>query len=203
MFKEVPATQGSLNRRRLIQGHGINDAPYNVHYRAPDGISYRCDYYTVWICILTRCYSARIHGQLPSYKGCTMDTDWHRFMTFRAWLEQQDWRGKAINRTILDPDNKHYGPDTCIFVDPKLNTVLNTNERVRGPYPLGVLRVVVNGKAYFSARCSFYGKQTYLGHYPSAEEAHQAYTKAKHKYLRELGYASTDPRVKQALLARY
>lgn len=113
----------------LIYNWGINDADYQVAGKDPDtGIEWRCPFYKRWKNMIARCHSPAFQRNQPRYKGCTVDERWRRFTDFKKWMEGQDWEGKQLDKDRLVEGNKHYGPDTCMFLTRKenVNTRHNT-----------------------------------------------------------------------------
>lgn len=202
MFIQRPLEQPGNKTRKLIHGVGINDANYVVGYQDSSGKAWSCPYYDRWRGMLNRCYSQKTHTRQPSYTTCTVVEPWKTFSNFRAWMETQDWEGKALDKDLLQWGNKQYGPDNCLFVSNAVNSLLALRGNNRGQYPLGVTRILVKEKyEYFEAKCSFYGTQKRLGQFKTVEEAAEAYKMAKLAYIAEVASTETDPRVKQALLA--
>lgn len=52
----------------------------------------------------------------------------------------KDWQGNQLDKDILNPGNKEYSPDNCIFVTQDINLLLNSRAKCRGKYPQGVSR---------------------------------------------------------------
>ncbi|HCO19338.1 MAG TPA: AP2 domain-containing protein [Tissierellales bacterium] len=205
MFKEIPVTKEKINKRKLVHGVGINDSPYRVS-RMIRGKTETCGYFKVWAGMLGRCYSRSIQSKNPTYIGCTVEPSWLRFTNFKAWMENQVWRRNQLDKDILNPGNKHYGPNTCIFVDPSINKLLNTNEKQRGKYPQGVTAVRNKGPITYKATISKFNKYCQLGIFKTVEQAEQAYLKHKRSYIKQVIKIVDDPRLKQGLqqhLKRY
>lgn len=178
--------------RRLVYGVGNNDANYSVT---------GCPYYERWKKLLMRCFCPKYLDKQPTYVGCTIEESWKTFSVFKSWMEQQDWQNKELDKDLLCFGNKHYGPTTCLFVPKALNLLLCLRGNDRGPYPLGVSKIVMRGAhSYFQARCSFYGKTRRIGLFKTINEASAAYKQAKLAYIAELAAAEPDPRIKHALL---
>jgi hypothetical protein len=118
-------------------------------------------------------------------------------------MQQQDWLGKVLDKDLLTPGNKHYGPNNCLFISKELNNLLTLRHNGRGPYPLGVSKTVTHGHEYFIASCSFYGKQKRLGYFKTVEEAAACYKEAKLNYIKDLANKETNPIVKRSLLNIY
>lgn len=200
MFKELPATSYSINRRKRIYGVGINDAPYNVYYLSSGGQKYICPYYRTWRAMLERCYSPTFLKRNPSYDGTTVSPQWLYFSAFRDWMVQQDWQNKVLDKDLLGAGNKHYSPNTCLFISKELNNLLTLRAGHRGLYPLGVSKTTIKGNTYFTATCRMYGKKVNLGYFKDPSKASDAYRKGKLAYIKELASKESDLKVKHALL---
>ena len=143
---------------------------------------------------------------MSSYVGCTVDPRWHYLSNFKQWYDEQgDVTGKQLDKDIISPGNKVYGPDTCFFVSPQLNTFFVKQDRHRGKNPIGVRHDIRPLKKPF--RCMIRdgtGKKKYVGYYSTPEEAYQAFIQAKKELLLEkFILPETDQRLKQALYNVY
>lgn len=182
--------------KRTVYGVGINDVP---------GAANKRHYYTVWRNVFGRCYNPPLQARYPTYIGCTVDPRWHYLSNFKQWYDEQgDVTGKQLDKDIISPGNKVYGPDTCFFVSPQLNTFFNKRDKLRGKYPIGVY--VDHNKIQRPFKCSLMlrGKTKTIGYYSTPEEAHQAFIQAKKEILLEkFILPETDQRLKQALYNVY
>lgn len=199
MFVERPV-ENVGRPRRLVHGIGVNDAPYFTTSYDSEGKEHRCPYYSKWRSMLERIASPKMHAKYPTYAGCTIEPAWLVFSNFRAWMETQNWQERDLDKDLRVQGNRHYGPDTCMFIPQSLNKLLCVKAASRGEYPLGVSSCVINGKKYITAFCSFYGKHKNLGYFKTVEEASAAYKTAKLAYIQELATNETDPQIKAALL---
>lgn len=196
-----------MKKKKLIYGVGINDANYSVHkYEIIEGIrkqTWVCPFYSKWVGMIRRAYSQGEHKRHPSYIGCSTIPEWHYFMTFRAWMETQDWDGKELDKDLLVVGNKVYGPNTCVFVDAKVNTFLTECNASRGEWPIGVYFQKDAGK--YRAMCSDpkTGKRKSLGYFSNSEEAHKAWLDKKIELAYDLASEQSDPRIASALIDRY
>lgn len=192
----------------LIYGEGINDSDYVVQlkeYQIIDGVKkqvvvWTCPFYTRWKGVLERCYSPKWHKKFPTYKECTVHESWKVFSNFKAWMENQDWEGKHLDKDLLLPGNKIYGPTTCVFVDPIVNLFLHTKTRKKTEWKVGVDlhkgRIRARGMNEF-------GRNVHLGYFLTDDEAHNAYLKNKARVASILASQQTDPRISEALLNRF
>lgn len=196
-FIEVEATPRSLSMRGLIDGVGINDAPYIINIKV-DGSYVMCPYYKTWKSMLARCYSANFQSANPSYRGCWVCDEWLYFMNFRMWMEKQDWEGLFLDKDIIVKGNKCYSPDTCIFVTRQVNSILIDRAADRGGCVVGVSWSKSNGK--YCAKCSVDSKQVNLGFYDSEEEASFAYRVFKGNVVKVIAEQQEDIRLVDALM---
>lgn len=192
-------------RNKLSFGVGLNNADYNVVAQEwVDGkfkITWICPYYARWHGMLMRCYSKKYKIKYPTYDGCLVVAEWHLFSNFRKWMSTQDWQDKHLDKDILTPGNKIYGPDFCAFVDPNVNLFLGETTAKRGKYPIGVN---LKGTRFQAMGVSILtGKQQYLGMYSTPEDAHKAWYKFKLDQAYLLAAQQTDERLAKALIERY
>lgn len=183
---------------KLIYGVGINDADYQVS-DSSTGKEVRCPFYIQWKNILARCYSPAFQRNQPLYKGCTIDDRWLSFLSFKAWMETQDWKGKALDKDILFEGNKHYGPDTCVYVDARTNGFFRSSESKsghKGVYP--------NGKGWKAVVTDFVaGKQRYSKTHDDINVAIQAFPTMFHESALQLADMQTDERIAKILRTRF
>ena len=146
--------------------------------------------------MLSRCYDNRIHEKHPTYKICTVCDEWLDFGTFKAWMKSQDWKGKELDKDILVPGNKIYGPDACFFVTTEVNNLLKDRGASRGMHPLGVSFNKQAGR--FVSNCRSNGKSVFLGYFDDENMASKAYKEFKYKVINEVAERQ-DPVIREAL----
>jgi len=188
---------------RLVLGIGLNDSDTPVCRKESGKIVWTCPLYIVWASMLARCYSREYQRKRPTYIGCSVTPEWLTFSVFRDWMERQDWNGMAMDKDILFPGNKVYSPDTCVFVSPALNSFLTNSGAAKGERPTGVSWNKRDRK--FASRCCnpFTGKHDYFGYFDCQDAAHQAWRRAKHKHALRYADQQSDPRIAEALRARF
>ena len=173
---------------RLLYGFGINDADYVVQIRKTISgtgnnrkrkLVWVCPFYNRWAGMIERCYSVNRQKRIPCYIGASVHKDWKYFSNFKAWMEQQDWEGKELDKDILRIGNKQYGPDTCCFVSQHINALFTVNDARRGDYPIGVSLHTRNKTKPYEARLSSFNKRISLGYYETPQLAHKAWQLAK------------------------
>ena len=200
---------------KLVCGVGINDADYSVltkertEDRLPSGnwkmkTVFRCPYHTKWGSMLERCYSPIYHEQFPTYKDCIVCEDWLTFSNFRKWMEGRVWKGLHLDKDFLIKDNKVYSPETCVFIESKINTFLNKPKRYTNTTLIGTH---LRDSGNFRSKCSnpFLRGDGSDSTHNTELEAHLAWKKQKHLYACQLAESEyvTDERVRQVLLHRY
>lgn len=198
-FVEIPVTKISVLHRRLVYGVGINDSLYKVHSYNDNGKKIMCPFYKTWTHMLERCYSNKTQKTQPTYKGCTVCYEWLIFSCFKKWMETQNWKNKQLDKDILIPGNKIYSPDSCLFVDGKINKLLNDHRSNRGKYPQGVSfhKTTKKFRANYSVNCS----QKFLGSFDSIDKAELVYKQAKSKHLTSIANEQSDVKLKSGILA--
>lgn len=187
IIADVPApfTHGN---KRLVHGVGLNDWPQTVWAAGKELKSYR-----TWCSMLKRCYSTIYHTTNPAYRDCTVNGEWHSFVSFERWFTSRYFDNCALDKDILVQGNREYGPNACLLVTQELNNLLTCNESRRGIYPMGVRK---NGKN-FQAAITKHRYALALGTYDTPLEAHQAWQKARANHIET--FPVTDPRIRKAL----
>lgn len=192
---------------KLVYGVGVNDADYETQKSMRvDGKKVHiwvCPIYSRWKGVIERCYSEKFKIKNSAYMECLTVPEWHYFMTFRSWMIEQDWEGKHLDKDILFPGNKIYGPDTCVFVDRVVNNFILEGASSKLDIPVGVSFHKASGKFQASSRDSIAGKQQYLGIFDDPEEAHKVWLENKLFQARLIAAKQSDPRVAAALIDRY
>lgn len=197
--------------KKLVYGTGVNDAEYvtqKFETTEANGVRKQklvwvCPYYVTWKDMLKRCYSAKYQERKPTYKGCTVSSEWLTFSSFKAWMEKQDWEGKNLDKDLLFQGNKIYGADTCVFVTGTVNNFTVDRGNDRGEWLIGVCWHKRNAKFQSQCRNPLTNKKEYLGYLTCEQEAHQAWQARKLELAHELAAIQTDPRVAKALIDRY
>lgn len=202
----------TIKKNVLVFGVGINDAEYTVRVqRKPfyvDGKKYYeeewvCPFYRTWTNLLMRHYCKSYKLRIQTYEDTAICEEWFRFSSFKCWMEKQDWEGKQLDKDLLIRGNKLYSSNTCIFIDPKVNTFIIERKSARGEYMLGVSFHKMSNKLRADCRNPFTGKKEFLGTFDNEQEAHEAWLKRKTELATMLAAEQNDPRVAKALIDRY
>ena len=185
------------NNIKYVSGIGICDIPATVNGK-------RLPAYQYWTSMLTRCTSYGKAARFDTYKGCTVSKQWLLFSEFKKWFDLNHKEHYDLDKDILVPGNKVYGPDTCRFVPHYINLLINSLMSSNKFYP---------GVSYKSDTKSYqvfvktFSSQKYLGLHPTPEAASQVYRAFKAKHIRRVAYWShelghIDEEVYGALLIR-
>ena len=193
-----------LKSRKLKYGVGINDVMipgfvYTRTYRTWSGIIKRTD---------MRDPKLMEYEKNKCYNDCTLDPRWFKLSVFKEWVEQwDDYENKEIDKDILIPGNKIYGPETCLMVSKSVNLFFRPNIKrnlARGVHHVSKFKE--GGKNPYSASIVRWSEKLkkksriHLGHYPTIEEASAAYESARKEEIQFLIETETDIRVKNALI---
>lgn len=166
--------------------HGVGDNDLRLTVKDP--------LYIIWKSMLGRCYSPKVKAAQSHYVGVTCHPDWHKVSAFVGWAKTQEWEGKYLDKDLLIPGNKQYGPETCVFVTASINTLAQLSRKRTKDLPRGVH---TSGSAFQAE----YNKE-YLGRFTSQEDAHAAYTQRRNQELTSIANKQSDIRIKEALLNR-
>jgi len=176
----------SKHSRKKVQGKGTNDMPVGYCTGPEKPI------YGMWNNVLERTTGGKndaFYKRRPWYRGTTICDEWLLLSTFVAWVKSHDnWQGKALDKDVLCPGNKHYSPETCVLISESLNNLLTGRDAKRGDCPKGV----VNSQGRFRARVGGNGKRMEVGSFDTKGQAHKAYCIAKGIQVREVAESLTD-----------
>lgn len=164
-------------KRKLVCGVGVFDADYSNLKDKRTKKAYRD-----WNNMLQRCYGISNFPSKPAYKECVVCEEWHSFLKFREWFDENYIEGYVLDKDVLIKDNKIYSPNTCSYIPSFINAILLNCRSARGKYPIGVIKHR-NG---FMARLCKRGKLCYIGFYNTIEEAFVAYKRERKLYIKEI-----------------
>lgn len=179
-----------------VHGVGVNDSTGRITW-SEGGKRSTCPYYARWQNMLKRCYITHLSKD-KSYNDCSVCDEWLLFSNFKAWMLDQDWVGKCLDKDILKQGNKIYSPDHCLFVDVKINNLLNGRCNQRGKYLRGVHFNKDKNKYY--SLCNKDKKPKNLGYFDTEDQAFEAYKKFKYKVIADTAKKQDEP-LRSALLA--
>ena len=198
---------------RKVFGWGINDVDYEVtRYETINGknkIVWCCPYYLDWQSMLRRCFDVKFQNRRPTYKGCTITDNWEYLSQFIKWVDNQpnrDWQNCEPDKDFLITGNKHYSPETVVYIPKNMNVFITDHGAARGHYMIGVTcSYKSSNKNPFMSRCNnpFTNKNDYLGRFPTELEAHLAWKAKKHEHACRLAELRDDPRVAKRLREMY
>ena len=146
--------------------------------------------YTIWRCMLKRCYSSIWHEKYPTYKDCYVCDEWKTFSKFKKWMISKDYENKELDKDVLNHGNKEYAPDKCVFVNSEVNSIIIDTYKNRGKYKQGVNFSKLKNK--YQSSVSKCGKRFHIGTYETESEAYCAYLREKSKHVRSVANLQTN-----------
>lgn len=139
--------------------------------------------HSVWSSMLDRAYDAGYKEWKPSYADVFVRDGWLNFQSFAEWCNLQPGFFEPdyhLDKDLLVPGNKEYGPTFCRFVPAYVNTVLSASGGIRGEWPIGVHKIKGSKINPYSAQIKSSSRTPrYLGLHPTPSKAHQAWQLAK------------------------
>lgn len=140
-----------------------------------------------WHDMLKRVYTPKNEDAARVYAGTSVHPHWHNFQNFAPWYHDRiDPFGSVdftweLDKDLLVPGNRQYGPETCCLVPQHVNALFTDHAIARGNLPIGVHER--NG--YYRAKVNYLGKNIDLGTHSTIAEAQLAYWSAKFKAIRD------------------
>lgn len=181
---------------RMYYGVAINDMKES--YKSLGMRTSECPINRKWRDMIRRCYDQKRKASLHPLSSCTVCDEWLVFSNFLKWAERQDYEGKELDKDILSGPSKIYSPDTCLFVDRKINMLvvgLNTAK--------GYCFLKSRNKFYCSVKNSITDKLEFIGLYDTEEQAKAAYTSRKKQIIHEFAQSMDDKFLAEKLLIAY
>ncbi len=166
-----------MSKSKTLYGFGIYDGD-KLTTTIIDGKRVMRLGYSRWNSLIKRTNDPREKASQPHYASVYCSEEWRFFSDFEVWLEKQPyWTDLHLDKDILIPGNKEYGPDTCVFIPQYLNNVLYLKAKTGDLLP-GVRRER-NGKYTASTLNSFINVPRGLGTFETQLEAHAAWQVGK------------------------
>ena len=192
-------------RKGLVQGIGKNDTKYPSFCGGKITREYN-----LWRIMLHRC-SNKHRATNKAYADVSCSENFKSYTFFYEWCNKQtgfnnkdeNSRSWQLDKDLLVKGNKVYSEDTCVFVPPSINCLLNMQHSKRGEHPVGVYWNKTQKK--FIAQLSRSVKhREMLGSYETAEEAFIVYKEAKEQHIKHVAEKykdGLDKRIYDALIA--
>lgn len=146
----------------------INDQGDSVHLKS----------YSVWHGIISRCYNPKLLKKSSSYVGCSVCDEWMLFPNFEKWHRDNYRLGYHLDKDILIPGNKVYGPETSRYVPMEINNLVVRTAKSRCHQGVDISY----GKFRVQIRKS--GKKIHIGVFDTEDEAIAAYIIEKESYVK-------------------
>ena len=167
---------GNEKKKRPVEGVGIYDK----------SMTSATPIYNLWRQMLKRCYNEKSLERRPTYKGCSVCSEWLIYSNFEKWvLDVKNCYkvGYQLDKDILVKGNKLYSPQTCCLVPQNINIQISKHIK-KGKEPVGVF-FHHNGKYYVHCASPKY-KSGFVGTYNDCNEAFNAYKNAREERLKEI-----------------
>lgn len=193
---------------KLVQGVGHNDYPGRTHDTV-NGKQVVEKFYKLWLAMLMRCYNKGTQERQPRYVGCVVCEDWKSLSKFKDWFDLHYVDGWALDKDLLNKDNKVYSPENCVFIPTPLNNFLTEYTAKRGECMIGVSKITLPPSSQATTKPRVrYGPTHYIGKRKTCDtelEAHMIWKKAKHASALEYidKYPMLSERAKDALRTQY
>lgn len=189
---------------KTVFGVGVNDYKGTVTYYK-EGKQRKVKSYSVWQCMIQRCYDEKFQEKNTTYKGCAVSVEWLLYSNFKKWFDENypselsEEISFALDKDLISDGNKVYSEKTCVFLPAKINSFLTNKQQNNKTDYTGVSFNKTKGK--FIAQISDFetSKRKAIGNFKTPIEAYEAYkisrrymaTLAK-EYMRGLGIYSED-----------
>lgn len=166
---------------KLVYGFGIHDytGPFKNQKVG-----------NAWYNMLKRCYDKKLHStsRNRSYQECSVDDSWKFSSDFCKWSFSQRgfyYPNSSLDKDILVPGNKTYGPDNCSYIPYEINNSLTFNTSKRGNYPLGIMKVRENkeGNKIYQVGVNRGDLGRLIKSFDNIDEAVEFYKKEKSAHL--------------------
>lgn len=188
--------QGKV-RNAMHATHGLHgyvgSGKYQSEYKI-DGKRVKEPAYEVWRKIHLR--AGNYAGTHPAYEDVTVSKEWWCFQDFAEWFHENlykvDDEVMCVDKDILIPGNRVYGPDYCLIVPNRINEIFKNGDKKNNAteLPTGVTIRKDGSKVKYRARCSV---RVAMGEYKSIsktfdtpEEAYEFYKKSKLDYIKSV-----------------
>lgn len=185
----------------------------NPYQRTIEGVGYfgvgahkgtEINKYGSWSGMLYRCYNKKFKEKYPSYRECYSVDSWHCYQTYADFYENCPYRepGWHLDKDLLVPGNKIYGPETCVYLPPSINNKLFYSP-IRNQYGLRGVWYDVGCSKWRAIVSSTIDKRTIIGYFDSKEEANATALSVEAEYFRAVAEeweGRLDPRAIQGLL---
>lgn len=145
--------------------------------------------YNTWSHMLRRCYGFAAEN-VKTYQDCSVCDEWLCFENYEKWFDENYIESYHVDKDLKVIGNRIYSPETCVFIPPRINTILGfkTYNSVRKDgfkhLPVGVSwhkRDLV-----YTARCWDEDKLVSLGYHHTPEAAFYEYKNYKEAVIKRV-----------------
>lgn len=141
--------------------------------------------YRAWSKMLDRCYNTNYRCyERYGGRGITVCEGWHNYQIFAEWYFINYIDGYELDKDLKNPGSMQYNPENCVFVPHQINSLLVSNNAVRGKYPVGIHYHKAAKK--FRAQCHCGRDQVIIGDFDSPVMAFMEYAAFKENRIKTL-----------------
>ena len=180
------AKRGNIKNPYHLSIHGVGFIGVGRHIVSKNKVHSKS--YRTWRRIYDKCYSEKYHKDHPTYKNCTIGTEWHNFQVFGDWFEEnwKPWMDSSwhLDKDLLVKGNKMYSSETCCIVPQEINNIFVKHTVNCEGTPVNI-RISKSRKKY-EARIRKEGIATHLKTCETLEEAFKVHKVAKEIRIKEI-----------------
>lgn len=193
-FKSDNSIRKNIRFQNIENGNVLNHntlnnpTVYNIGYFGIGEFDSTNKSYNIWKEMFRRCYDEQFKINNPTYNECIVVESWFNYQNFAQWYYQNLPKTEEklifnLDKDILFPGNKIYGPNTCCIIPEKLNCIF-VKPSIERDLPVGVTKSPTKGK--YVASLSKNQIRYNLGTFTTIEEAFKTYKIEKEKYVKEV-----------------
>lgn len=105
-----------------------------VGYLGGDKYKKNTKCYWVWSSMIKRVFGKKVSY---NYKDVTIEKEWFNLQNFGKWFDKNYVEGYHLDKDLKIPGEKHYSPDSCLFVPQSINNLFHESNQNKD-FPLGV-----------------------------------------------------------------
>lgn len=147
--------------------------------------------YRSWVNMFHRVHNPPTDRVKRCYSDVTISNEWYCFQDFAKWYVAFQNNLPTVNfswyldKDLLVPGNRSYGPDVCCLIPNAINCVLGDCAINRGSLPMGVAKI--GNKYRANCRNIHSSISEVIGDYDTVKEAWEAYWLVKFQSIQEVG----------------
>ena len=181
LYRKITMSNKSESKTKgLVLGRGITGG-VKVAFTDPEtGKRYKCRYYKIWHCMITRCFSEKDRVRKPHQRDVTCCEEWLYFPNFKKWVLDYEAKYGSTEGLVLDKDipamsNREYHPSKCCFITRELNSIFSGTGKSKNNRTGVYEHLLPDGRKKYQAYININNRKKSLGYYHTPIEAHKAW----------------------------